>query len=192
MPLPVIPLCHRVTLKWSDTDSGRSAVNVFHIQTNTAQTPLQLYTTINSLVTQAMWDWASGTAAVDTVTILPLDGVSAGVEFATGRPAKWTGGGLGQSIPQVAGLVKFTTGLRGASHRGRLFVPFVAEGEQDGGRLIDVAAVATAWATFNAALLATGAAPKLVVASYHLGSATVVTAISAEALTATQRRRQRS
>jgi hypothetical protein len=191
MPLPVIDKTYRISAMWSDTNSGRTAVNVFHVRTPGVSTAVTVGSNILANVTQAMWDWAAGTCAIDKFVVLPLDGVTAGVEVATARPAKCTGGGLGESIPQVAGIVKFGTGLRGPAHRGRIFIPFVGEGEQSGGRLIDVAAVAAAWAAFNTALAASTSAAVLVVASYKLGTASNVTTITAEPVTATQRRRQR-
>jgi hypothetical protein len=193
MPLPVIADVHRVALDWQDSQSGFSATNVLHFKTAVAgRSPLQVYTCLNAHVTQAMWDWVSGTAIVTSVTITPLDGVSAAAVFNTGSPAKWTGGGLGQSIPAVAGLVKLLTGLRGPRHRGRIYVPFVGEGEQAGGQLIDVAAVTAAFQAFATACIADATTSMaLGVASYVHSDWNQATTIVGETTVGTQRRRQR-
>jgi len=171
----------RTVLTWADSGTGRTAHNVIHlVPTASGKTPTQVYTCLNAHVTQAMWDWPGGTANVPTVTITPLDGVSAATVFATGSPAKWTGAGTGSTTPQVAGVVSFKSIVRGPKARGRIFLPFVGEGEISNGLMSDVAAVQAAWDTFLAAILADATTPmNLVVASYKNLATYAVTSLVA-------------
>lgn len=186
-PLPTITNVVRVTLNWT-SGGAPLAHNVLHFHDEAGERQAgDVYNEINDNVTQAMWDWAFTGIHVASVDVIFLDGSDATDTFTTGNPAKWTGGGTGNGIPQVAGIVKFKTGHRGRSHRGRIFIPYVGEGEQDNGALIDVSAVQEAWETFRIDMDAV--ALPLVVASYKLASKDPVTSLVAEARTATQRRR---
>lgn len=168
MPLPIIADVFRVTLNWVDSLTPQGAHNVLHFKTSASgKTPLEVYSCLNTHVTQAMWDFTTTQASVASVSVTPLDGTSAAVQFATASPAKWTGGGTGNAIPQVAGVVKFATGLRGSANRGRIFLPYVGEGEYDQGNLADVAALTTAWVTFLNDIITDGTTPMaLGIASY--------------------------
>lgn len=185
MPLPVIADTFRVALNWG-TPGTRHAVNVMHFAGVTS-TPQDLMDSLDASVTTAMWDWAATGVSIHSVDITPLDGASATQTFSPATPAHWSGGGTGNVIPQAAGIVKFTTDLRGRSYRGRIFIPYVGEGEQDNGNLIDVAAVQTAWSNFKTAM-AVETNP-MVLASYKLSTAELVTGVFAEGRTGTQRRR---
>ena len=193
MPLPVIADVFRCALEWTDSNTGFPATNVFHVKTATSgKTSGQVFTCLDAHVTAAMWDWTAATAQIQTVEITPLDGVSAAASFSTGAAAKWRGGGLGTSLPQVAGIVKFGTGLRGPANRGRMYMPFVGEGEVAGNVLIDAAAVQAAWISYAANLISDGTTPMaLGIASYVHGNFHQTTLINAELQTATQRRRNR-
>jgi hypothetical protein len=147
-----------------------------------------------------MWSGATTSKAVENVNVTPLDGISATSSFATGGPAKWTGSNSGDYVPQSPALVKLQTGVRGRDNRGRIFVPFIAEGVLSKG-VIDaptVAAMTGAWNNFLAALnaLVAPGSWQLVVAAYdrrHLGAgahATPVINCVAEAETGTMRKRQ--
>ena len=187
MPLPVIADTFRTTLNWQDVSMGISAHNVLHFYAPT-KTEGDVFTALDAHVTAAMWDWPSSNAKVTSVDIIKLDGSAITVNHAiAGSPGKWNGGGLGTSLPQVAGIVKLKSGVRGRSYRGRVFIPYVGEGEVAGNVLIDVAAVQAAWDTFKAAMVADGVTQ--VIASYKLATQRAVINHVAEAKTATQRRR---
>lgn len=191
MPLPVIANVKRVVLNWQDSTIGFRAHSVFHVRTGAGVTPTQVFSVLDAHVTAGMWAGASAHAGVDIVGITPLDGVSARTDFLTGVPAKWAGSGGGDSIPQVATLVKFATGLRGPRHRGRLFIPYPGEGTVGGGTFTGAVGVSTAWSNFNIAC-ATDATPvELGVASYVHADFNAALSCTAETLTGTQRRRMR-
>jgi hypothetical protein len=184
-PLPVIADVFRVTLTWA-AGGSRPAQNVMHFEAP-GKDEGDVWTALNAHVTAGMWNWASSSVGVSTVDIEPLDGTSAATTHLTGLPAKWSGAGSGDVIPQVAGLIKLTSGLRGRSKRGRIYIPFVAEGQQAFGVLLDAAAVSTAWGTFANAMATDGVA--LGIASYKLSSWVQATTVTAETTAATQRRR---
>lgn len=187
--LPVIADVYRCALHWTNS-SGGDAVNVIHVKAASQVSTVLIFNVLDAHVTAAMWDWVAATAVVDDVAVTPLDGVTGTDHFSTGSPAKWTGGGLGQALPQVAGIIKLTTGFRGRSHRGRIFIPFIGEGETATGTLIDVAAVQAAWSAFEDAVELDGTTPVTMgVASYKLGTFTATSSVFAEPKTATQRRR---
>jgi hypothetical protein len=185
-PLPIIADIFRVTLNWEDTGAGK-AHNVLHFSAP-GKTESDVFTTIDAHVTQQMWDWAATTEVVESVSVLPLDGSSATTVHLTGSPAKWTGGGTGQPLPQVCGIIKLETGLRGPANRGRVFIPHVGEGETAVGALSDITTVSTAWVAFANAMATAGVA--LGVASYKNVDWHQAINVGGGSRTATQRRRQ--
>lgn len=186
-PLPVIPDVFRATLNWRSS-SGRNAHNVMHFQAPSLDS-LGVATALTTHIKRAMWDWTSGTYLITTIDVIPLDGTTAGVTQPTGEGLPFTGGGQGEAIVQVAGIVKFTTGHRGRSGRGRIYIPAVGEGEQNAGVMIDVATVQTAWQVFQNDM--SDALCPMVVASYKDVAAREIINITAESICATQRRRLR-
>src|ERR1041384_2513624 len=133
-PLPVIADVFRGVLRWSNGGLGAHAVNVLNVHTNASgKTAQQVYTCLDAHVTASMWGFVSTGASVITVDILPLDGSSATQSFSTGGVAKWTGTATGETIPQVAEIIKLQTGIRGPSHRGRIYLPFITAAEQGNG-----------------------------------------------------------
>jgi hypothetical protein len=142
-------------------------------------------------VTQAMWNMSGSSAAIGQFDITPLDGVSATKTYTPVTPSHWQGATGGDVSPQTAGILKFTTANRGRSHRGRMFMPFPAESQTAFGQYVDgtPTTAANAWNIFAAAMLANSPSFVLVVASYKLESAQVVTGIHGELSTGTQRRR---
>ena len=84
------------------------------------------------------------------------------------------------------------TAHRGRSHRGRIFLPFIAEDVSTKGVLTGsvAAATTTAWNTFQAALEAHGGGWQVDVASYKLATSEIVTNFICESMLAVQRRRQ--
>jgi hypothetical protein len=192
MALPIIAQVYRVALEWFCV--GQSAVNVIHVATDAAgKTPLQVFTCLDAHVSTLMFDSVTADAAVATVNITPLDGVTPTGIFPTGSVAKWGGNGSTDFIPAAATIIKLATATRGRSFRGRIFLPFLAEDANSRGQIDGPTATAmsTAWTTFAAAIDADATTPmNLVVASYKLATAAAVTELHAETTAATQERRQ--
>jgi hypothetical protein len=188
-PLPVIPRVLRVALEWSG-DAGQRGANVIHIESAVAGSAAQVMAALDAHVTSGMWGPVCDAASITVVNITPLDGVSATQSFTPATPAHWTGGTGGGCFPAEAAIVKLTTGLRGRSHRGRIFLPFIAEAAQDDGVITGMDVVQTAWDTFNTDMLADIVLNAfMVVASYKLGTASPVASFLGEVLAGTQRRR---
>jgi hypothetical protein len=145
---------------------------------------------LDDAVTSALWNTVSSNAHVDHVSITPLDGTSATASFTPVVPAAWVGGRAGDTIPNMATIVKLTTGLRGRDRRGRMYLPFLPEGSQADGTITDVnlAAMQTAWTALLGTLTADNWA--LVVASYKLSHDAPVLSVLCESVAGTQRRRQ--
>jgi hypothetical protein len=198
VPLPIIANTFRCALKWINTGGSQSAVNVIHVQANTAgQHASDAFAAIDAHVSANMWVSAVAGASVTEVDITPLDGVSATQSFSTGSPAKWSGSAGGDYVPQVAVLIKLFTGLRGRQNRGRVYLPFTAETGISDGLLVATGVINAAWVAFQAGMV--GMAPVewgLCVASYdraHAGvgaHATGITGLLCEQVLGTQRRRQ--
>jgi hypothetical protein len=188
MPLPVIDDVFRVAVLWQDANSPQTAVNVMHVFADTG-TPTSVAAGLDAAANAGMFAAMSNAIVATEFAITPLDGSSA-TEFFTPDPAKWTGQTSGDYAPQVAALVKLRTGLRGRSKRGRVFLPFTAEGAQSNGTLTGskVTTMQTEWDAFVAQLLSDN--NPLVVASYKLASSANVTSEVVESETGTQRRRQ--
>lgn len=186
MALPVIADIFRCVFRWTQGAGGANPINVMHIAGVTS-TASDVYDSIDVSVTRDMWQWVPGSEAVFAIDITPLDGSSATQTFPTGSGTKWQGEAGGDSIPQGAGLIKWTTAKRGRSYRGRTYLPMVAESQQAGGTMQNVSTVQTAWEAFRVSM-ATETNP-VVVASYKLSTAEIVTAVLAETSLATQRRR---
>lgn len=190
MPLPIIANCYRVALNWTNTQNALTATNVMHFA-KSGGSASALYTLLNASVTQSMWIPTSTYASVNQVVITPLDGTGVSVPNLTGKPSKWSGAGTPADFnPQVSAIIKMQTVKRGRSYRGRVFLPWVAEGEQTNGVLTagDVTTCSAAWTTWLAAMTAGGYNP--VVASYLHATSENVVNVLCESLTATQRRRQ--
>jgi hypothetical protein len=200
IPLPVIPLTFRCTLRWDGGAVSPIPVNVIHIAAGTGPVlPSDIFTALNATVTQMMWAPLPGFMIVGHVDIIPLDGITPTQTFATGGGTKWQGATTGSGVPQTAALVKLTTAARGRKHRGRIYLPWAGENAITAGT-VDSTTLGpwqAAWSAFLAALPSSGShSPQLVVASYdraHGGAGSgiaPVTSVTCETLTATQRRRQ--
>lgn len=189
-PLPVIANTYRTVLDWGSV-GGTNPRNVMHFRdTLGTQTASDLFHVADDGATSDMWGYLTDSSVCGLLHITPLDGVTGTSEFATTAPG-WTGPQTGQYMPQVAQVIKLVTGLRGRSNRGRVFLGPVAESVAANGILIagdELAAQHAAWVSFETTLHAAGW--EIVVASYKLGTAQSVTAISNEQILATQRRRQ--
>jgi hypothetical protein len=184
-PLPVISGVVRCALNW-ENGAGQHAVNVIHV-TPTGGTALDAFNLLDANVTVDMWSYVTDDFYVTHVQCTPLDGTSATEDFPTGSPGKWRGSATSDFIPASCSLVKLQTGLRGREHRGRVYLPFLAELQQTAGTLAagGMSGWQDAWDTFVSDL--SGA---LVVASYKLASSDSVTSVVCENKAATQRRRQ--
>jgi hypothetical protein len=168
-------------------------VNVIHIDDNTGgHTDAQLRTALDNAADPAMWVQQVPGASVTDIAITPLDGVSATTHGAPITPAHWTGQNGAAFTPAVAIVIKIGTGLRGRSHRGRLFLPFVNDGVLTNGLLDDgdVGNYSAAWRDFFDDLEAGAPAYTPGVASYKLAQFHAEASVSCEKAFATQRRRQ--
>lgn len=184
--MPVIAGVFRMTLNW--TGPNGHAANVLHVR-NVAGTPGGANTALDTNATAAMWTLVANTAVVTSVECLPLDGVGSTVVM-TPTAARWTGQAATEANQAVSALISLRTGLRGSRHRGRLYLPYIAEGVVttgfvNGGSLTTTQ---TAWNTFRTAMAASSY--PLVVASYAHADANDVSQLIAESPLATQRRRQ--
>jgi hypothetical protein len=96
-------------------------------------------------------------------------------------------------VPQVAGVVKFTTDVRGRSNRGRLFLPGIAEGAMDSSGISDskVTACTEEWDGFLNQMAVTFGSWAGCIASYKNRNAHQITNAALEKVTGTQRRRNR-
>jgi hypothetical protein len=170
------------------------ATNVIHIHDLAGgHTSSDIMTTLDAAASGGMWACVVPTAQVTDVGITPLDGTTATQHFTPATPSHWTGQNGTQFVPQVAVVVKLSTGDRGRSKRGRIFLPFVAESSIDNGFLdaTQAAAMQTEWNDFQDDLGASAVSCLLVVASYKLASqTTAVEPIQVETVLGTQRRRQ--
>jgi len=187
-PLPVIANVFRVSLEWTHATLGHAA-NVLHFL-GTPGTASGLWTALDANVTAAMWEPVPNGADITEVKITPLDGVTATATHSPGEAARWGGGATAPGVPATCALVRLATPLRGASHRGRVYVPWVTEGTQTEGTLNEAtrATMAGAWATFRTDMDTDGYT--LQVASYLLEDSATVTSLSVDDKLATQRRRQ--
>jgi hypothetical protein len=188
--LPTITDTYRVAYKWSAPSISRFAVNVMHFK-KSGESASSLFAELDAIAAASMYAHTNENVGVVELDITPLDGTSATQGFSTGGAARWKGTGAGSgSIPQVAALAKFNTAVRGRSHQGRAFLPFVDEDRQTAGALNDTprGEMQTAWDAWHDGLTTDGW--EFVVASYKLSSEGAVVSIQIEPRTATQRRRQ--
>lgn len=192
MPLPVVADTYLCKLVWSSVNAPRRAVNdlFFHDDAG-GHTGTDVYNAIDAHVTSNMWTPVAASASVVTVTTTKLDGSAASIDHATASPAKWTGQGGTDLILQGCQVVTLRTGFRGRSRRGRVYLPWIAEVDQDNGviNVGNVTAVQTGWAAFLTAMKAAGY-PLHVCSRLHNDSIEVVS-VTAQPYLKTQRRRTR-
>jgi hypothetical protein len=178
----------RVALTWIETTSGQIAVNVIHTL-HAGSTAAAEAAVVDAAAPTTMQRIATSGAIVQDIAVTPLDGTSATVHRAT-TGGGWGGQMSGDWIPNASPVISLQTGLRGRSHRGRVYLPFCAETAISDGRLVspNSANLVTSWIAFQANLVSAGS--QLVVASYKTSSAHAVTGITCLAAVGTQRRRQ--
>ena len=186
--LPVITDVIRTTVHRED-GQGRSANNVMHfLSPGYDVNALDLnFQTAN---VRAMWDPIWDGYGFITLNYLPLDGTSATTTIIPGVPADFTGEGTGELIPAESALIKLRTGLRGRSHRGRIYLGGIGEDRnQDGANTsATVSELQDVWSTFVSDMDTAGT--PLHVASYTLATSSPVVSVLAETIAGTQRRRQ--
>lgn len=188
MPLPFIEGVHRVVLNWTGAN-GTSAANVLHLQDGGTDAEA-LWTIFEGEVIANLFNCVATSGIISTVTVTPLDGVSASQDFTAPATALWKGETAGEATFADSCVVKLRTAERGKSKRGRIYLPFVAEGAMVTGTVGtgSLAAMQAAWDSFVAGLETAGA--PLGVASYKLAVWTPLTSLLVEGALGTQRRRQ--
>lgn len=189
MPLPVIADIYRIAIEWGPP---YHAVNVLNVKSTGSPSEHDVAATLdtaNAGTSHNLYEFGPSGVGVTKFSVTKLDGVSGAVDFV---PAHWpTGGGGSDCIPNMAACLSLKTGLRGPSHRGRLFVGPVAESTQTSGVLspTGVANMLAAWQyLFDQIELGT---PSLLpgVASYKHATWSPLTSISIDPVATTQRRR---
>lgn len=188
MPLPVIADTLRVTLNWTGPN-GTSAANVMHFR-GSGIDPTELMALLTNNFVANLFNAVATTAVIDTVHIIPLDGTSATQEFDAPNTALWKGETVSSPVFPDSVVIKLRTGERGRSKRGRVYLPFPAEGAIDLGTVLtgSLGAMQTAWETFRSSM-EEDLCP-WVVASYKFASALEVESLLVEGALGTQRRRQ--
>jgi len=165
-PLPVINGVFRVALNWTHAATGQSAENVIHIS-DIGGSSNAVAAELDSRAVADMWLSANSQASVKSLSITPLDGTSATIDYLMTQDGRWAGDGTDGFLPAVATIVKFNSAMRGRANNGRLFIPFTDEGK-----------------------VTDGFVP--CVASYLVGSAheSDIVQVTVEEVLGTQRRRQ--
>jgi len=184
-PLPTISGVYRVAFNYQGP-SGLTATTVQHYHAP-ASSELLVFTAINAHFTVAMLGAINGATNMVSTVITHLDGTSGAVTFAA--PTGSSGAGSGDAIAQAACIISLGTQLRGARHRGRSFLPFVAEGEQQAGFIngSTVTSVQNAWDTYLTDMAGDGVA--LCVASYVHSDANDVTQLAVRNVCGTIKKR---
>lgn len=188
-PLPVLTNVYRCALNWRNS-SGGIAENVIHILGHSGVTVDDIGGLFGAFWTNDMNGYVSNTYRMASVSVTPLDGTSATVEFPMPDVTQFHGKQTGDVVPAVCGVIKLTTAARGRKARGRLFMgpageSNIADGMQ---QTSNAATTTTAWQNFVDAL--SGNNTPLIIASYTHEQVFAVTVASAEVPCATQRRRQ--
>jgi hypothetical protein len=172
--LPIIANVWRVTFNWSE-HGGIAPRNVMHFLDATGgRTASQLVTNIEAAIDVDQFIPVQNSYNIQSFDCLKLDGTSSTVNITSAGNANETGGTSGDSVPNLAAVVKLATGLRGREHRGRVFLGPISEGAVDAGMLNSATAdaVTEAWVDFTNTLIT--ANWPLVVASYRHASASAV------------------
>jgi hypothetical protein len=186
-PLPVIANTYRVAFNWTNDANAQIAENVMHFIAP-GSSALAVAEAIDGAVTSAMFQTIASNAGCDTLSVTPLDGTSATLNYTT-TSEHFTGSASGDFSPASAVVVSLGTGLRGRSHRGRLYLGFTAEGVISDGSIEagTASSLQAAWLAFIDEL---DAGVTWAVASYKLATAQAVSSVGVKAAIGTQRRRQ--
>jgi hypothetical protein len=188
MPLPVIANTYRVALDYTDSATGQSATNVIHVR-QASTDAIAIAGVVDAAAAINVMYQAPATASLEQIKCTPLDG-SGSTHTRIPTNAHWVGGSSGDFIPGASVVVSYGTDLRGRSHRGRIYLPFVCESLQGDGSISSGTAtiIREAWEATSGAIIAAGAAQ--VIASYKLASAADITSWLVLTGLGTQRRRQ--
>ena len=152
-----------------------------------ASTEAALNTSIIDHFVNAMLHSVRTTTFLSGLETTKLDGVSASVHFA-GEIANGQSGG--DTLIQVCQIIQFRTAVRGPRGRGRIFLPFIGEGDTQNGVFSNAtrSSVAAAWATALTGMFDDDGW-QAVVASYAHSDANDITDITVAQVTGTQKRR---
>jgi len=192
-PLPTITDTFRVTFNWN-TLHGVAPKNVLHFRSATGdEVDVGAAIQIGIAATadpSHLFHCLSDDQECDQIDVLKLDGASATVPL-TLTTAVTGGSGVGQVVPQGAGIVSLRTTVRGPRGRGRVYCGPISEAAQENGTLIaaSVNVMQTAWEDFIAALPTATEPVALVVASYEHATAANVQLPIVRSIIGTQRRR---
>lgn len=139
------------------------------------------------------------TIRLHTIDVTKLDNATATESFST-TGTKFDGAQGGQTLLQVAVLVKYSTGFRGLASSGATYAPFVSEDSANNGSVepTTLGVITTAWTAFVNTL--TSQTIPLQVVSYGREATETlpaapatnhtVTAVSVSPILSTQRNRQ--
>jgi hypothetical protein len=187
-PLPVIPDIIRVQMFWTETD-GATAANVWHLRTSATDLP-DIGAVIQTAWNAGQMHNTSARATITQMALTPLDGSTATYVTPFGS-AHNVGAGSAECLIEGCTVVSFRTATRGSKGRGRVYVPFVPEDAQSGGKLIgsNITAVSAGWNTFNDSLAASDIVGNIAVASYLHDNAHDVVSFSNDVVIGIQRRR---
>jgi len=186
--LPVIDDVYRITLNWSG-DAGVTPRNVIHVLAPSSNEP-DVGGAVVAALQPHQFEGMSQNQVLDTVTVLALDGASAGVDVDGGGYN--SEGGAGDPIPALAAVVSFRTHARGPRGRGRIFIGPLVESISTAGEIpgANATEIAQAWVDFQTALQAGDPSCQHVVASYVHAEANPITSYRCDAVAGTQIRRQ--
>lgn len=188
MALPVIEDVFRVSFDYGGAD-GVTPANVIHVR-GALSDEAEVAAIMEDHMTSDMLSGMSNRMGVVGVTVLKLDGTSAGLHRVfTAVPAGNQATGFS---PASAAVVSLYTGTRGPRGRGRVFIGPICEGVIDSGILAGgvVTDLTDAWQQFSDDINSGTDPVQLVVASYKHADAHDVTSIACKSLLGTQRRRQ--
>lgn len=196
-PLPVITNGYLVTQHYVAAGELHDYVNVVMVvNATTGATHAQIAGKVAQSIASTFMTVIPSFITLGVTDVLPLDGTSAKETFAT--PAFGTAGSVGVTTPfpiSVGQLVTLQTGLRGRSHRGRMYLPGLSNDyvTADTQRQLTNAAHAALQTEGTAFLtiLAGTPTPSLIlgVLSRRLNAYTPVVVVRASSVACSQRRR---
>jgi len=188
MALPVIANVFRCTINGT-AFGGVTPHNVFHVSA-----PAVDEAEVGAALVAACQDGQMACVKAGhepaSFTVLALDGTSAGqlISRDPGDPQMCLASG--DSLPELAAVLRITTARRGARGRGRLFLGPLVEDEVENG-ILDVTGdngdIPAKWATFASELAGSGIT--MGIASYAHADFHAITGLALDQHVGTQRRR---
>lgn len=171
---------------WESLDSGHSAETTFGVALSDAPSSAELVTWHSAAMNDIM-DIVSSYWTINRIQC-QVGGGGPLVEAALSH----TGGGNAASeTPQVAWLLRKSTGSGGRANRGRMYIPGVPEALADSAGLLIGGAQSDMTAAAAALLTVSGPIAGGVVLHANGDTPTEITSIACDSYCATQRRRQR-